>query len=480
MEERLAVRMARPQRHRLLQGYPPLPLMRDAQQPGKWRGLDGGLRSEVGVVFEPAWLALDRSRPLLVGVLPHTLCNPRLRGCGFCTFPHERYTRAGCAESVNAVRAQAGQLACEDGIAGREVAGLYFGGGTANLATMPDLAAIARVLAEKLDLTDAEVTVEGTAVNFRSWPFSPLAQLADFPGRHKRVSIGVQTFAADFLAKMGRERFGDRETVRKVVADAHKRGLTASADLLFNLPGQTLEQALLDVRAAVELGLDQICLYHLVLHDRLGTVWSRDPAMLAALPGQEQACENSCALREALLAAGFVQTTLTNFERASVHAGPSRFVYEDLSFPPEACDGLGIGPMSISTFLDLGKRRGVKLVRGMDAEARGPNLWFPYEEADLRLLFLTRELARTRISRSRHRRLFGTDFVEEHREALQAIADAKLAVVGAEDLALTPRGMFFADSIAGLLSEDRVDALRPLAAAAHTRDHVDHLKLSMG
>jgi hypothetical protein len=28
-------------------------------------------------------------RPLLVGVLPHAFCNPKIAGCGFCTFPHE-------------------------------------------------------------------------------------------------------------------------------------------------------------------------------------------------------------------------------------------------------------------------------------------------------------------------------------------------------------------------------------------------------
>ncbi|MGC4121916.1 MAG: hypothetical protein QM765_46510 [Myxococcales bacterium] len=218
----------------------------------------------------------------------------------------------------------------------------------------------------------------------------------------------------------------------------------------------------------------------MVLHADLGTVWSQQPQMLEALPAQEQACENACALREALLAAGFVQTTLTNFERAEVHASPRRFVYEELSFPPETCDALGIGPMGICTFVDLPGRRGVKLVRNLRPRAWPWHLYFPYEEPDLKLLFLTRELARARVSRERHLRLFGADFALEHREALAAVAAAGLATLGPDELALTPRGRFFADSIAGLLAEPRVEALRPLAAGVHTRDHVDHLRLSMG
>jgi coproporphyrinogen III oxidase-like Fe-S oxidoreductase len=36
--------------------------------------------------------------------------------------------------------------------------------------------------------------------------------------------------------------------------------MTISCDLLFNLPGQKLEQATADVRRASELGFDQICI----------------------------------------------------------------------------------------------------------------------------------------------------------------------------------------------------------------------------
>lgn len=480
MDERLAARMARPQRHRLLQGYPPLPLMRRAGADGRRRMLDGSLQSAAGEVVEPPWVALDPSRPLLVGVLPHAMCNPTRRGCGFCTFPHQPYSKRACAQTLARVLGSAAHLTTQEGVQGRKVAAVYFGGATANLAPMSELQGIANLLAKPLDLAGAEVTVEGTASNFRGWPFSPLSRLADFPGRHKRISLGVQTFDPAWLAKMGRTLFGGRDVVGKVVADARKRKLSTSADILFNLPGQTLEQMLEDVRTAFDLGFEQVCLYHLVLHPELGTQWSQDRQMLDALPPLEKACENACALREAMLAAGYVQTTLTNFERADANEGPDRFVYEELSFPPEACDGLGIGPNGISTFLDLARRRGVKLARGVEQVDWPSQLWFPYEEADLKLLFLTRGLARTRVSRERHRRLFGADFVDENGDALRAITEAKLASLEGDDLVLTPRGMFFADSVAGLLAEERVEALRPRAAGVHNREHVEQIRLSMG
>ncbi|HNQ99705.1 MAG TPA: hypothetical protein PKN52_06870, partial [Trueperaceae bacterium] len=96
----------------------------------------------------------------------------------------------------------------------------------------------------------------------------------------------------------------------------------------------------------------------------LGVPWARDPSVLRALPGVEQAFENWATAREALLARGYAQTTLTNFEREGVRGTDRAFRYEECSFRPELHDALGFGPLSISTFIDPARRRAVKLIRG--------------------------------------------------------------------------------------------------------------------
>src|SRR5687767_13947242 len=86
--EHLAELMGRPQRHRLLHGYPLAGAMlpRTATSPTR------------DVTF-----SLHAGRGLLVGVLPHPFCNPRLTGCGFCTFPHEEYDAGRAADVVGHV-----------------------------------------------------------------------------------------------------------------------------------------------------------------------------------------------------------------------------------------------------------------------------------------------------------------------------------------------------------------------------------------
>lgn len=455
-----------------------LPLMRpavarSASEPrGVCRRADGELRGTS--TLEPAWVTLDPTRPILVGVLPHTQCNPRVDGCGFCTFPHDRYHKGSLRATALAVAEQIGLFFQEHPeLKARRVDAVYFGGATANLTPQANLAAIGEALGRHLDLRGAEVTLEGVPTLFRSLLRGPFEVLLDMPARHRRISMGVQTFQEAMLDRMGRRSFGDRRDVAKVVEKAHRSGMTVSGDLLINLPSEPRAQMIADVNEAAALGFDQVCVYHLVLAAGQGTPWAEDPAILAALPSVEQAGDNWLAVREALLKQGYVQATLTNFERAGVHATDRRFVYEEHSFEPDRYDAIGFGPLSLSTFVDPSRRRAVKLAR---AKSLITGLWdehdlfFAYGEEDLRLLFLTRSLARLRLPRKPYQDLFGADLVEHFGEAIEAVHAAGLATLDAESLHLTPKGMFYADSVAGLFAWQRVEALRAGGAGRRTRD----------
>jgi oxygen-independent coproporphyrinogen-3 oxidase len=283
---------------------------------------------------------------------------------------------------------------------------------------------------------------------------------------------------------MGRESFGDASTVHKLVRQCRGLGIATSADFLFNLPGQPASAMDDDVDRGIALGLDQICLYHLVLYEGLGTAWSTDPALVAAMPSNDEACANWLRLRGRLLAAGYVQSTLTNFERADVASGPQRFRYEVDSFSPEAFDAVGCGPMSLSTVVDWRARTGLKLLRSKNLGARpwsGGDLLFRYDEHSLRALFVVRSLAKTWLSTSTYAQLFGTAFAADFAEPAQALIAAGLVVLDDERALLTPRGMFFADTVVGALSS----TMAPRGAGLHTSDLLEErprtrIYLSMG
>ena len=447
-------RMKLPQRHRLLHGYPLYAGLRAAGEltPVRRRFMD---KSRV--------VLPELKRGLLVGVLPHPFCNPSVRGCGYCTFPHQPYRRSAALAQVSSVIREIRQHArVNPEIGDVPVQGLYFGGGTANLTPVESLRRLARTLNTALDLGLAEVTLEGVPAYFikRDRPMDCLLETLD--AARFRISMGIQSFDTAQLERMGRTAFGDADTFASVVKEARARDIAVSGDLLFNLPGQSIDAMRDDLRRALNLGLDQVCLYHLVLARGLGTEWSRDRDLLARLPDNEQSCDNWLVLRNDLLEAGYVQTTLTNFERGDVNDSDLSYRYENASFEPDRYDMLGFGPSGISFSANRAFTSGFKLVNPAQAEEYSSALhgddacwdrYYEYDATALEIFYLTRRLAALSIDPERYRALFGAPVWLDFGEALEALAHTGLLEPRRDRLVPTPKGMFYADSMASLFSE---------------------------
>lgn len=470
---RLRKLMTRPQRHRLLHGYPLAAAMTYA---------DCDVRRSAASGEGDFRLGPDPASELLVGVLPHPFCNPKIQGCGFCTFPHETFTAIKSGAMVQAVTKEIDdRQGTPPGTAKAQIAGLYFGGGTANLTPPASFRSLARKLSETFDVSQAEVSLEGVPAYFvRGQPLLVDIMQEQLPARHFRISMGIQTFSEIRLEQMGRLAFGRPATFAAAVDVAHQRGMTCSGDLLFNLPGQSLKEMRDDVRHAIDIGLDQVCLYHLVMFRGLGTVWSKNDGLLSALPGNEEAAENWLSLREFLLANGFHQTTLTNFERKELAQDSRRYRYELMSFMPDRYQMLGFGPAAISYASTSERRYAIKTMNPESSaeyiqaiRGAGPvwNRYFQYDVEDLKLLHLTRSLASLSIEKQRFQQSFGFKALHGLSEKLTLLIEEGLLTESDQAFALTPRGMFFADSIAGFLSARR---LRERYSTRYVESHNDN------
>ena len=454
LQELLHHRMSKPQRHRLLHGFPlaaAMPFTSDEVR-------------KLSDANDERFAFGDRlDREMLVGVLPHSFCNPRIAGCGFCTFPHEDFSSLKAAAVVNGVIQEIdARMASAPHLRRRTIPGLYFGGGTANLTPAIPFRNLCRKLNEAFDLAQAEVTLEGVPAYFLSRKPLLLDILPqELAARHFRISMGVQTFSRSRLEQMGRLAFGGPEVFAEVVANAHARGMTASADLLFNLPGQSLAEMKEDVSQAVNLGLDQICLYHLVLFRGMAAPWARDARLLASLPENETASRNWEMLREHLVAQGYRQTTLTNFERDDLQNHSRRYLYELMSFQPDRFDMLGFGPSGISYTEHTLRSSALKTmnpesaVEYLQAVQQGGTVWNRYYEfasGDLRLLHATRQLSALRIDRRRYQQGLGSDVCHDYARELETLEREGLLDVTDTAVSLTTRGMFYADSVAAVLA----------------------------
>lgn len=140
---------------------------------------------------------------------------------------------------------------------------LYVGGGTPSVLSMEAIHTVFRSVAGCCSLAeDAEVTIEANPDDVTDeW----LAGIKDTPVN--RISMGVQTFSDDILKVLGRRHTSMQ--VERAVSGCFREGYeNLSLDLIYGLPGQTVEAWTSDVRKALSLGVPHLSAYSLTYeHD---------------------------------------------------------------------------------------------------------------------------------------------------------------------------------------------------------------------
>lgn len=132
---------------------------------------------------------------------------------------------------------------------------VYFGGGTPSLLETED---IKRILAELDICENAEVTLEA---NPKTIDLKKLKKLKEIG--INRISMGVQSFDEKFLKKLG--RLHNSQEGIQAYYDAREAGFkNISLDLMFSLPGQSLEEVKKDLYKMIELNPEHFSIYSLI------------------------------------------------------------------------------------------------------------------------------------------------------------------------------------------------------------------------
>ncbi|HEX7707440.1 MAG TPA: radical SAM family heme chaperone HemW [Thermoanaerobaculia bacterium] len=186
---------------------------------------------------------------------------------------------------------------------------VYLGGGTPSRTSLESLSAIFDAVRERFTLSPvAEVSLEANPEDVTSAALVAWKALGV-----NRLSIGVQSFADQELAAIGRVH--DRNRALEAVELAVRSGLRTNLDLMLGLPGQTLKSFDETLRTAVDLGAGHLSLYMLDLEERtpLQVQVSRGRV---TLPEDDETADLYMAAIETLERAGLRQYEISNFARA--------------------------------------------------------------------------------------------------------------------------------------------------------------------
>jgi oxygen-independent coproporphyrinogen III oxidase len=382
--------------------------------------------------------------------------------CSYCAF----YSEASNGELVNRyVTALVAELEMVSGDLRPNT--IFFGGGTPSLLSLKQWEIILKAM-ERLRLLGAEEwTVECNPATVSL----DKARLLRSYGVN-RISMGVQSLDETLLERLGRVH--SRSMVFKSFDILRQAGFNnLNVDLMFAIPGQSLQTWRETLSEATALGSEHLSSYEVI--------YEEDTALYSQLKAgefdinEDLACEMYEELVHHASAAGLVQYEVANFARGPVTAGLSaaqdiatsvanRKRFADQQIPALACrhnvnywrggSFYGLGP-SATTY--------VKGVRGKNYS--NTELYCNRIETGQRALESTEQLsdlARAGETAAfglrmnagwpfeEFRNVTGYDLRQSWTEEMSELAAQGMGALNVDRFQLTPRGLRFADSAAQL------------------------------
>lgn len=143
---------------------------------------------------------------------------------------------------------------------GRSITSIFMGGGTPSLFSPEALDHLMAELRSRLNLKpDIEITLEANPGTVEQGKFTEFRDIGI-----NRLSIGIQSFSEYHLHTLG--RIHNRKDAIRAAELAHDAGFdNFNLDLMFGLPQQSIEQALRDIKTAIDLEPTHISHYQLTI-----------------------------------------------------------------------------------------------------------------------------------------------------------------------------------------------------------------------
>ena len=161
---------------------------------------------------------------------------------------------------------------------GRTVHSIFIGGGTPSLFSPTAIDRLLGDIRARLKLNpDCEITLEANPGTFEKDRFKAFRQAGV-----TRLSVGVQSFDDAHLKALGRVH--DRAQAIAAVEEAGQAFDTFNLDLMYALPGQSLQNLELDIKQALALQPPHISIYQLTIE--ANTYFAKFPP---ALPEEDMA-----------------------------------------------------------------------------------------------------------------------------------------------------------------------------------------------
>lgn len=330
---------------------------------------------------------------------------------------------------------------------GEPILTLYLGGGTPSQLPLPLLSRLVAGLRAALDLDGVvEFTVEANPDDVVPEWCAAVNSLGV-----NRVSMGVQSFENSILRAIGRRH--NAAQVNEAVAHLRQAGISnISIDLIYGLPGQTVDSWVQTVARAIALEPRHVSAYGLTYEEGTRLWRQRERGEVVEVP-EDECLEMYRILVERLHAAGFEHYEISNFALPGYRSRHNSSYWDEtpylgLGAAAHSYDGTvrRYNPSDLQGYID-------KVTAGEQAcETEALTRRERYDERVMLGLRTSRGVDAVRL-----REDFG-DRAWQHftREAQRHIDAGNVRIVDNARYVLTPNGIMLSDGIIrDLMSDDQ-------------------------
>ena len=229
-----------------------------------------------------------------------------LKKCPYCDFnSHEHRGGNGLPEARYLEALRADLEAALPFVWGRRVHSVFIGGGTPSLFSPDAIGTLVADVRARLPLEPGcEITLEANPGTFERERFRAFRDAGI-----TRLSVGVQSFDDTKLKALGRVH--DAAQARAALEEAAAAFETFNLDLMYALPGQTLDDLRRELDTALAYAPPHLSIYHLTIEPN--TLFASRPP--AALPDDDLASDMLDLIAERTAAAGLERYEVSAFAR---------------------------------------------------------------------------------------------------------------------------------------------------------------------
>jgi len=315
---------------------------------------------------------------------------------------------------------------------------LYIGGGTPTALSAPQLEVLLNGLTKNLDLSALEeLTIEANPGDLDADKIAVLKNSAV-----NRVSLGVQTFDDKMLKKIGRSHL--EKDIYENIDRLKLAGFdNISIDLIYALPGQTMEQVKDNVAKAIGLNIPHMSLYSLILENH--TVFmNRMRRGKLPLPKEELEAEMFEYIITELERAGFEHYEISNFSKPSFESRHNLMYWDNAEYY-----GIGAGASGYVNGVRYKNHGPIRhyLSAVEEGNARITEEHLSQKEQMEEEMFLGLR-KKSGVSMSRFEEKFGRSFEGLYGEIVRDLVQQGLMQIEGDRVRMTKRGLFLGDTVA--------------------------------